>query len=169
MIPVLQTERLTLRGPRRDDFPAFAAFWASPRSIYEGGPRDERRAWEDFAAAFGLWLIDGIGNWAVAERASGAFAGIVGLNHPAEYPEVEIGWTLMEGFEGQGIAQEAARAVLDWTWANTDLPSLVVYIDPANAHSIRLGEQLGGQPDPDAAAVDPDDVVLRIVRPEGRA
>jgi len=169
MIPVLQTERLTLRGPHRGDFPAYAAFWASERSVHEGGPKEPRAAWEDFAATFGLWSIDGIGNWAIEERATGAFAGIVGLNHPAHFPEVEIGWTLMDGFEGRGLAQEAARTALDWAWANTDLPSLVVYINPANARSIRLGERLGGCRDAQAAMVDVGDVVLRIARPEERA
>lgn len=168
-IPVLQTERLTLRAPHRGDFPPFAAFWASPRSVHEGGPRDERRAWEDFAATFGLWLIEGIGNWSVEERATGAFAGVVGLNHPVEFPEVEIGWTLVEAAEGRGIAQEAARAVLAWTWAHTRLPSLVSYIDPANLRSIRLGERLGGRRDPQAAPPDPGDVVLRFPRPEALA
>ncbi len=165
MIPVLSTERQTLRGPRRADFPAYAAFWASERSVHEGGPRDERAAWEDFAAGFGLWAIEGIGNWAVEERGTGAFAGIVGLNHPAQFPEVEIGWTLMDGFEGRGIATEAARAVLGWTWENTDLASLVVYVDPANERSIRVAERLGAAHDSQAVVVDPGDVVLRIGRP----
>lgn len=169
MIPVLQTERLTLRGPRRDDFAPYAAFWASPRSVHEGGPRGERTAWEDFAAAFGLWTIEGIGCWALEERATGAFAGIVGLYHPAHFPEVEIGWTLLEAHEGRGLAAEAARAALGWTWAHTDLASLVSYIDPRNARSIRLAERLGGRRDPEAATYDEGDVVLRIARPEGRA
>ncbi len=165
MIPILQTERLTLRGPRRDDFPPYAAFWASPRSAHEGGPRDERAAWEDFAAAFGLWIIEGIGSWAVEERASGGFAGIVGLNHAIHYPEVEVGWTLMDGFEGRGLATEAGSAVLDWAWAHTDLASLTVYVDPGNHRSIRVAERLGAVRDPDATPMDQGDVVLRIGRP----
>jgi RimJ/RimL family protein N-acetyltransferase len=165
MIPVLQTERLTLRGPQRGDFASYAAFWAGPRSVHEGGPKGPRAAWEDFAATFGLWIIDGIGNWALEERATGAFAGIVGLNHPAHFPEVEIGWTLMDGFEGRGFATEGARAVLDWAWANTDLASLTVYVEPENHRSIRVAERLGAVRDQDAVPVDEGDVVLRIGRP----
>jgi RimJ/RimL family protein N-acetyltransferase len=165
VIPVLSTERLTLRGPRRDDFPLYAAFWASPRSVHEGGPRDARRAWEDFAAGFGLWAIEGIGTWSVEERATGAFAGIVGLYHPAHFPEVEIGWAVLEPFEGRGIAHEAARAALDWAWANTHLDSLVSYIAPANARSLRLAERLGAVVDPQAEPFEPGDVVTRIARP----
>ncbi len=169
MIPVLQTERLTLRGPRREDFAPYAAFWASPRSVHEGGPRDARAAWEDFAAGFGLWAIEGIGTWSVEERATGAFAGIVGLYHPAHFPEVEIGWAMLDGFEGRGIAQEAARAALDWTWAQTGLASLVSYIDPRNHRSIRLAERLGARRDPEARIYDEGDVVMRVHRPGASA
>ena len=165
MIPTLQTERLILRGPRRTDFAPYAEFWASERSVHEGGPRDPARAWEDFAAAFGLWSIEGIGCWAVEEWETGAFAGIVGLNHPIQFPEEEIGWTLMAGFEGRGLAFEAAQEVLRWTWAETELLTLVSYIEPANHRSIRLAERLGGLRDPLAAGIDPDDVVIRFARP----
>lgn len=164
-IPVLQTERLTLRGPQRGDFASYAAFWASPRSVHEGGPRDARAAWEDFAAGFGLWAIEGIGTWSVEESATGAFAGIVGLYYPAHFPEVEIGWAVLDGFEGRGIAQEAARAALGWTWAHTELASLVSYIDPRNHRSIRLAERLGAHRDPEARTYDEGDVVMRIGRP----
>ena len=122
-------------------------------------------AWEDFAAGFGLWLIDGLGTWVVEVRATGAFAGIVGISHPAHFPETEVGWTLTAEAEGQGYAQEAARAVVDWVWTNTDLASLVVYIDPANARSIRVAERLGAVRDDAAAVVDPGDVVVRLGRP----
>jgi RimJ/RimL family protein N-acetyltransferase len=165
VIPTLQTERLTLRGPRREDFVPYAAFWASSRSVHEGGPRDARAAWEDFAAGFGLWAIEGIGTWSVEERATGAFAGIVGHYHPAHFPEVEIGWAVLDGFEGRGIAQEAARAVLGWTWANTELATLVSYIHPENHRSIRLAERLGARRDPEARVYDEGDVVMRIGRP----
>lgn len=165
MIPVLHTERLTLRAPQLGDFAPYAAFWASDRSVHEGGPRDERAAWEDFAAGFGLWTIEGIGTWSVEERATGAFAGIVGLYHPAHFPEVEIGWAVLDGFEGRGIAQEAAQAVLGWTWANTELASLVSYIHPENHRSIRLAERLGARRDPGARVYDEGDVVMRIRRP----
>ena len=36
-IPVLTTDRLLLRAPNAADFPAYAAFYASQRSIWEDG------------------------------------------------------------------------------------------------------------------------------------
>ncbi|HEU0223455.1 MAG TPA: GNAT family N-acetyltransferase [Paracoccaceae bacterium] len=165
MIPVLATERLILRGPRPGDFPPYAAFWASERSVHEGGPLGEREAWLDFAACFGLWLVRGYGTWSVEERGSGAFLGLVGLYQPIQFPEPDLGWTLMAEAEGRGFAHEAAIAARAWVWENTALPSLVSYIDPANARSIRLAERLGGRRDPEARRVDPGDVVFRHARP----
>ncbi len=169
MIPVLTTDRLTLRGPRLGDFPAIAAFWASPRSIPEGGPLAEAAAWRDFCASFAPWLVLGYGAWSVEHRADGAFCGIVGLFHPVEYPEPDLGWTVTAEAEGRGIAHEAAVAARAWVWGNTGFESVVSYIDPANARSIRLAERLGGVRDPGAAVVDPGDVVIRHHRGEGRA
>ncbi|MCA3443873.1 MAG: GNAT family N-acetyltransferase [Rhodobacter sp.] len=161
MIPTLSTNRLILRAPRREDFLPFAAFWASGRSVYEGGPRDMSGAWDDFAAGFGLWTINGLGTWAVQDRASGALAGVIGYYHPAAFPELEIGWTLLDGFEGKGLAFEAAMAAREWGYREKGLATLVSYIDPANARSIRLAERMGARRDLAAPGIDQGDVVMR--------
>lgn len=169
IVPSLTTNRLTLRGPRRGDFAPYAAFWASDRSVFEGGPRDARAAWEDFAASFGLWLVEGYGCWSVEDRATQGFCGIVGMNFPVHFPEPEIGWTLTPEAEGRGIGFEAAVAARDWVYANTGLRTLVSYIAPANHRSIRLAERMGAWRDDTAARPDPDDVVMRHPGPEARS
>ena len=45
IIPTLGTERLILRPPVFEDFPAYARLLASPRANGIGGPFDERTAW----------------------------------------------------------------------------------------------------------------------------
>jgi RimJ/RimL family protein N-acetyltransferase len=45
--------------------------------------------------------------------------------------------------EGAGYATEAAKALKDWALGPRQLPTIVSYIDPANAPSIRLAERLG--------------------------
>jgi RimJ/RimL family protein N-acetyltransferase len=167
MIPTLTTDRLILRAPRREDFAPFAAFWASERSRHEGGPRDLRGAWEDFAAGFGLWAINGFGTWSVEERATGALAGVIGYYYPADFPELEIGWTVLDGFERRGIAYEAAMAARAWGYAERGLTTLVSYIDPSNARSIHLAERMGARRDLVAPGVDSGDVVMRHPGPDG--
>lgn len=168
--PRLQTERLVLRAPALADFAAYAAFFASPRSGYEDGPLARGPAWREFASAAGQWMLKGYGAWSIEERATGAYAGEVGIFHPAHFPEPEIGWTLMAPFEGRGLAHEAALAARAWAYAALGLETLVSYVAPGNARSIRLAERLGARLDPDAPYPDDDPcLVFRNPCPVERA
>jgi len=57
---------------------------------------------------------------------------------------------VLDGLEGKGLAYEASLAVLAWAYGPRGIASLVSYIDPGNARSIRLAERLGATRD-DAA------------------
>ena len=156
--PSMSTERLTLRAQRVEDFEPFAAFLASDRSRGVGGPCDRRTAWLWFAADSGAWSLVNTGGWTIERRSDGAVLGQVGCNKPDFFPETELGWMLYAGFEGQGYAVEAARAVRDWAFGMLGLPTLVSYISPENAPSIRLAERLGALRDETAPRPDnPDD------------
>lgn len=146
--PTISTSRLSLRPHRVEDFDALAALFATDRSRFMGGPLSRKDIWRWFAAEVGSWPLLGIGSWAIERTADQAYLGQVGLNHPADYPETELGWTLFEEFEGHGYAQEAARVVLDWARTNHDLPSIVSYISPGNDRSVALALRLGATHDP---------------------
>lgn len=165
-IPVLETERLRLRAPALSDFAAYAAFFASERAAHEGGPMNERAAWREFCATLACWPLRGFGGWSVTGRADGGYLGEVGLFQPVEYPEPEIGWMVVPEAERRGIAHEAALAVRAWAYRTLGLTTLVSYIDPANARSIRLAERLGAVRDETAARPDPGDLVYRHPGPE---
>jgi RimJ/RimL family protein N-acetyltransferase len=160
-IPVLGTVRLRLRAPEIGDFEPYAAFLASERAVHERGPMGRPAAWREFCAALACWSLRGFGAWSVTERAGGAYLGEVGLFQPVEYPEPEIGWMVVPDAEGRGIAHEAALAVRAWAYGTLGLKTLVSYIDPANARSIRLAERLGAVLDRAAPGIDPGDLVFR--------
>lgn len=149
--PTLHTARLTLRALTLADFPPLVALYASPRSIHIDGPQPAHQVWLGFAADVGQWVLKGYGTWAVDLTATGASVGQVGLNHPQDYPEPELGWLLYDGFEGQGYAFEAATAARAFAFDILGMPTLVSYIDPANQRSRHLAERLGAVIDPDAA------------------
>lgn len=149
MIPTVQTDRLTLRPYAPDDFDAYAAFMAGPRSVYMGGPLMAKDAWAWFTNDIASWSLFGFGTLAIVE--DGALAGFAGLVQPPNFPEPECGWMLYDGFTGRGLAVEAARAMLDHTFATTDLRTVVSYIHPDNAASIAVASRIGGTRD-DAAA-----------------
>ena len=148
--PTLETERLRLRGHRVEDFDRFAELFASPRSKFVNGPASRGDAWRMFAADVGQWVLLGFGAWAIERRHDRAYLGQIGLNQPADFPERELGWLLWEEFEGQGYALEAALCARDFAYRTLGWDTVVSYIDPDNAPSIRLAERMGATPDPDA-------------------
>lgn len=167
-IPVIETARLRLRAPAAADFFVVGPYLASDRTVFIGGPYDRDHAWAEFAASVGAWVLHGFGYWAVDERESGRLAGAVGFQHPPAFAEKELGWDLYDGFEGRGYATEAAAAARDWWFGARGETTLVSYIDPGNARSIRVAERLGARRDPAATGPDPEDLVFRHPRPEAR-
>jgi RimJ/RimL family protein N-acetyltransferase len=164
--PRLETERLVLRPHRMEDFPPFAAFFAGDRARFVGGPLPLRRVWHGFASDVGSWALMGFGAWAIEEKATGDFAGQVGLNKPAYFPEREIGWILMPGFEGRGFATEAARTARVFAYDTLGWNTAVSYIDPENRRSIAVARRLGATEDERAERFDPKDLVFRHPAPE---
>jgi len=159
--PVLTTDRLTLRAPRLADFEHWAAFFASPRSVFERGPMDRVEGYRTWATDVALWHLRGYGAFGVEDRASGDYLGEVGIYQPEGFPGPELGWFVVPAAEGRGIAFEAAVAVRDWVRASFDWPFVTSIIDPQNARSIALGLRLGGVLDPTLPGIDPGDVVIR--------
>lgn len=160
-IPVIETERLVLRAPRLADFDHWVAFFASPRSVHEGGPKDRLAAWHLWAADVALWQLKGYGPFGVEDRATGTYLGEVGIYHGEGYPAPELGWFVTPAAEGKGVALEAARAVLGWVKSSFDWPHITNITTPANTRSIALGLRLGGVIDPALPGIDPGDVVIR--------
>jgi RimJ/RimL family protein N-acetyltransferase len=96
----------------------------------------------------------GFSFWVVERKIDSELLGYCGLRicDDLERPvhgDVEIGWRLREDAWGQGYAHEAARAVLDWAWANLDAERVVSFTVPANEPSWRLMERLGMTRRPD--------------------
>lgn len=158
-IPLLKTERLVLRAMRPGDWPAYAALMGSVRARHMGGPFHARVAWGMFCADHAQWDLFGTGALMIEERATGMCLGQVGINQGPLFPEPELGWLVYPGAEGRGIAQEAARAMLDW--ARGRLPGLVSYVDADNVRSIRLAQRLGAMRDDAAPRPDAADLVFR--------
>ncbi|MBN9663635.1 MAG: GNAT family N-acetyltransferase [Acidobacteria bacterium] len=150
-IPVLETDRLRLRGHRTEDFPASAAMWADAVvTRYIGGqPFAEEECWARFLRYAGLWHHLGFGYWVVEDRASRQFLGEVGLAdfHRAIEPSIqgmpELGWVLSPHAQGRGVATEAVRAALGWCDAVLGAPRTVCLIHPENAASLRVAWKCG--------------------------
>lgn len=143
MIPVLQTERLILRGPKESDAAPLAAFISSPRAEWIGGPwlAEDAPDWLDYQRE--KWAGLGRGSWIVALRQDDTPIGRTGLlDHPG-WDEPELAWFLFEGFDGQGYAHEAALAARAYANGTLGLPPLFSFIEDGNARSKALALRLG--------------------------
>ncbi|WP_138468140.1 GNAT family N-acetyltransferase [Poseidonocella sp. HB161398] len=141
--PVLHSERLVLGPLGAAHFEPLAAFYASERSHHVGGPKTRDQAWRQLACEIGHWTLKGYGRFAVTEAATGAFVGNIGAWCPEGWPEPEIGWDLMAGFEGKGYATEAARAVRDWCYGTLGWPTAISFVHPGNPASAAVAKRLG--------------------------
>ncbi|MEM9523839.1 MAG: GNAT family N-acetyltransferase [Pseudomonadota bacterium] len=165
-VPTLTTDRLTLRAHRIEDFPAYALLWASDEARFMGGPLNRDGAWGMFCTDVAGWSLHGFGAWAVERSVDGRTIGQVGLNAPPSFPERELGWLVYPDYRGRGYGCEAACAARGFAWRTLGWTTVVSYVDPQNAASIRLAKRLGAALDPDAARPEPSTLVFRHPSPE---
>ncbi|MEM9144837.1 MAG: GNAT family N-acetyltransferase [Pseudomonadota bacterium] len=165
--PVLETERLVLRPPKPQDFESYLGFITSDRAQYVGRVQTRLAAWKAFAVEAGHWSLHGYGPWVVTLKSTDRSLGQVGVWHPEGFPERELGWLIWAEAEGKGLAYEAAMAARDHDYRVYGTKTLVSYIEPDNARSIRLAERMGAVLDPAAEKADEIDFVYRHPGPEG--
>ena len=90
-----------------------------------------------------------MGFWVARERGTGRFMGELGFKQfrrdldPALEMLPEIGWVLAPWAWGQGLATEAARAVLGWADTVPQWPETLCMIDPDNHASRRVAAKTG--------------------------
>jgi RimJ/RimL family protein N-acetyltransferase len=149
----LRTERLLLRRWRAADRDPFAAINGDP-AVMEHFPATLSRTESDvlIARMEDCLETNGYGLWAVELPGVEPLVGFVGLTpvdiDVAFAPAVEIGWRLARGWWGQGIATEAAGAVVAFAFQQLRLPGLVSYTAAVNTRSRRVMERLGMTRDP---------------------
>ncbi len=142
------TERLILRRWRESDREPFAEQSADPE-VMRYFPSTLDRAASDATVdrIRGLWDRNGWGPWAVELRATGEFAGFLGLLVP-RYPlpgdpGVEVGWRLGRAHWGQGFATEGARLALEMGFGPLALPEIVAVTALGNLRSRAVMHKIG--------------------------
>ncbi|GAA1927686.1 GNAT family N-acetyltransferase [Streptomyces durmitorensis] len=149
-MPLILTPRLVLRRWRESDIAPMTAINSDPdvmRWIGDGSVHDEEQTRSTMARWEHGWETEGFGLFAVEVRATGELAGFTGLSVPHYLPEVlpavEIGWRLGRSFWGRGLATEAARAALDFGFADRGLERVVSIAQVGNDASERIMNKLG--------------------------
>ena len=141
----LETPRLRLRSFAESDLDQVARWYADAelmRYIGDGRTLTRDETWRQIATYLGHQQLRGFTTLAVEHRQTGALVGECGAWFPAGWPVLEVGWLVDPRWQGQGIATEAARAVLAWCWANLDVAELGSIIHPDNLASARVAVRL---------------------------
>lgn len=141
----LKTDRIGFSRWSEEDLPLAQSLWGDPkvtRYICASGSfssRDiENRLQQEIAnnKAFGIQY------WPIFELASGEFLGCCGLR-PREGRQYELGFHLRPQFWGQGLAAEAARAVICYAFDILEADSLFAGHNPRNVNSGKVLKKLG--------------------------
>ena len=143
---VIETQRLILREYTLDDFDALYEILSDPVTMqHYPKPYDEKgtRRWLD-------WSLDnyqkyGFGLWAIELKETGEMIGDCGVTmQPIDGESLpEIGYHLNKKYWRQGYASEAAAAVRDWFFKNTEHNCIYSYMKYTNVASYATAAKNG--------------------------
>lgn len=143
----LRTERLVLRLHRPDDADALRAYYGDAE-VVRYVPFDP---WDDVSTATHMakrltrtgLTSEARGLALVVEHADRVVGDVMLWTSEGEQRLAEVGWAFHPDVAGQGLATEAAAALLDVAFGAYGLHRVSAQLDPRNAASARLCERLG--------------------------
>lgn len=140
----LETERLILRVPQKEDFDAWCV-WASDEETmkYLGGVMPPALVWRSLCTMNGSWAINGFSMFSVIEKSTGRWVGRLGPWMPHDWPGTEVGWGLIRDVWGKGYATEGATAAIDWAFDTLGWTEVIHTIAPENVNSQAVAKRLG--------------------------
>ena len=142
----IETERLVLRPYEERDFDALHALYSSAEVVrwlyYDPAtPEDTRTRLARKIA--GRELTEEGGLSAAVELKDGTYVGDAVLFYGSvEHRTLEVGFSFDPGHHGNGYAPEAARALVDWAFAQ-GMHRVIGRLEPRNTASARVLEKLG--------------------------
>lgn len=144
----IDTPRLRLRALREEDTEALARIFSDPAVVrYSGGRSPSLEEVHDgILDHISVYYRDrGYGLFVAELKETGEVVGRVGFltTDIDERADAELHYHLAPSAWGSGLATEAARAVLEWGFANGRFLRVVAAIHPENRASRRVAEKCG--------------------------
>jgi RimJ/RimL family protein N-acetyltransferase len=141
----IQTNRLVLRRHRLEDLDAFIAFLGDAAATRymaftpeQKTPEGARQMLDYVIASYATDAA--IFSLTIADPVTDRYLGSCGANPDGE--DIEIYYTILPEFQGEGLATDAARALVEHLAAATPA-RIVAYVVEENAGSVRVAERLG--------------------------
>lgn len=142
---ILRTERTTLRRFTDDDLDTVAGWLADPAfTRFIGGVRDRAGVEALLGRMAAHWADHGFGALAVTDRSTGELIGRSGAAYHVSWPQdPEVGWWIVPGRQGQGLATEAGAASVRWAFDELGFDRLVSIALEGNVTSRAVMAKLG--------------------------
>jgi len=145
---MIETERLRLRHLHLEDVDTMHAYLGDAETmLYYPAPYSREFVKCAIELNFDRYTKYGYGLFGVVLKASGVLIGDCGLvwqDLPGG-PELEVGYHFSRAHWGNGYATEAARACMDYAFANAGVDHVISLIRPENGPSRRVAERNGLQ------------------------
>ena len=145
---ILETDRLILRRLTIDDLDALFALYRDPeiRKYFPEGTLTYEETKDELE-----WFLNGhphypqLGLWATILKETDQFIGRCGLLPWTidGRQEVEVAYLLAKEVWGQGLATEAAQAIVHYAFEQLGYSRIIVLVDRENAASIRVATKIG--------------------------
>jgi ribosomal-protein-alanine N-acetyltransferase len=141
----MTTDRLGFSLWNEGDLALAMTLWGDSRvSAFLGGPFTGKEVGARLAREIETLLASKVQYWPVFLRKDGELVGCAGLRPYGNDEHIqELGFHFRPEYWGQGLAQEAARAVIAFAFGTLALKGLFAGHHPENAASERLLRKLG--------------------------
>ncbi|MBQ6370868.1 MAG: GNAT family N-acetyltransferase [Firmicutes bacterium] len=143
-VPILETQRLVLRGWKKKDAADLYAYAKSPNVGPHAGWKPHADIRESRMIITQMFQQNM--TWAITIRGEDIPIGSIGFEPDAYRPHInsrEMGYSMNEDYWGQGIMTEAARRLLKYGFEELGLATVMIRTGEANKRSQRVIEKCG--------------------------
>lgn len=149
-LDLLETERLVLSGWRRDQIGDLVRLHGDPVVARYLTPHGQPWTQEAMETSLDHWIelfeTQRLGKLRVRRKSDGVLVGRAGYGIYGHGNVPEIGYSLYPEHWGNGYAVEAAAALRDWLWRETEWDHFFGMADINNAASIKVLRKIGMTP-----------------------
>lgn len=150
-VPVVRTDRLTLRGYEPGDAEKVRQDLLADPRVAKGfvviPPPTLDEAQRGIGRTLTHWAREGFGIWAVTDTSDGTLLGQCGLRRTDMLTDPELVYALARRHWGRGYASEAVQAALRFGFEQAALDQVTAVVRPENIRSQRVLDRSGFAPE----------------------
>ncbi len=141
---IVETERLLLRFFTENDYEHLYKLHTDKdvMKLYPGGIKTKEQIQQDLDSYISHQQKYAFSKWVCILKETEEFLGRAGIAY-IDSGEVEVGYLFLPEYWGNGYATEALRAILKWTFINTNISKLIGFTHTENIASKMVMKKSG--------------------------